>query len=92
MAKTTLDKMLNRHDKLIHSEAMKVVSHTQREKEEWVLHTLMVAGCETPFKFRRTQKYKSLAGARVNMTYYSDVEQVAGFDVDIFKIVRIKRA
>ena len=84
--------MLKKHDKLIHSEEMKIVSHTQREKGEWVQHTLMAEGCETPFKFRRTQQYKSLIGARVNMTYYSDVEQVAGFDVDIFKIVRIKRA
>ncbi|WP_299496754.1 hypothetical protein [uncultured Shewanella sp.] len=87
-----LDKMLKKHDKLIHSQDMKIMSHTQREKEEWVQHTLMAEGCETPFKFRRTQQYKSLTGARVNLTYYSDVEQVAGFDIDIFKIVRIKRS
>ncbi|WP_298772919.1 hypothetical protein [uncultured Shewanella sp.] len=92
MTKTKLDKMLQKHDRLIHSEDMKIFSHTQREKDNWILHTLMAEGCDTPFKFRRTQKYKSLAGARVNMTYYSDVEQVAGFEIDIFKIVRIKRA
>ncbi|MCL1123761.1 hypothetical protein [Shewanella surugensis] len=92
MASKKVDKMLKKHDRLVHSEAMKIISHTQREKEEWVLHTLMAEGCETPFKFRRTQKYKSLAGARVNITYYSETEQLAGFEIDIFKIVRIKRA
>jgi hypothetical protein len=36
-------------------------------------------------------KYQSLKGARVNMTYYSAQETVAGIDFDVMKVVRITR-
>ncbi len=71
---------------------MKVVSHVQREQGEWVLHTVMVEGCDVPFKFKRKENYQSLKGARVNMTYYPDYEVVAGINFEIMKVVRIKRA
>lgn len=88
--KSPVDKLLHSHESLVHSEGVKVLSHTQREDGEWVLHTLMIEGCDAPFKFKRKKKYKSLKGAKVNMTYYPAVEVVAGFDIEVMKVVRIK--
>ena len=84
-------KLLEKHKNLIHSELMKVTSHTQREDGEWFLHTLMIEGCDVPFKFKRKGKYQNLKGARVNMTYYSTQEVVAGMNFEMMKVVRIKR-
>ncbi len=84
-------KLVAKNANLTHSELMKVVSHTQREQGEWVLHSVMVEGCDTPFKFRRKGNYQNLKGARVNMTYYPDQEVVAGIPFDYMKVVRIKR-
>ncbi len=84
-------KLVEKNRNLVHSELMKVISHVQREKGEWILHTLMVEGCETPFKFKRKGNYQSLKGARVNMTYYSEQETVAGIEFEVMKVVRIKR-
>ena len=70
---------------------MKVISHTQREQGGWVLHSVMVEGCDVPFKFKRKGNYQSLKGARVNMTYYSEQETVAGMSFDVMKVVRIKK-
>lgn len=85
-------KLLEKNKDLMHSEMMKVVSHTQREQGEWVLHSLMVEGCEVPFKFKRKENYQNLKGARVNMTYYPVTEAVAGINFDYMKVVRIKRS
>lgn len=84
-------KLVEKNKKLIHSELMKVVSHVQREQDEWVLHTVMVEGCDAPFKFKRKGNYQSLKGARVNITYYREQESVAGMNFDVMKVVRIKR-
>lgn len=84
-------KLIEKNQNLIHSEMMKVVSHVQREDGEWVLHTVMVEGCDVPFKFKRKGNYQSLKGALVNMTYYPETEKVAGMDFEIMKVVRIKR-
>lgn len=86
------DKLIKKHQELTHSEAVKVVSHVQRDKGEWVINTVMIEGCEVPFKYKRKQQYKSLKGARVNMTYYPKVEVVAGLDFEIMNVVRIKVA
>ncbi|MDF1690073.1 MAG: hypothetical protein P1U35_10730 [Cycloclasticus sp.] len=51
----------------------------------------MVEDCNVPFKFKRKSKYQNLKGARVNMTYYPTQETVAGLDLEIMKVVRIKR-
>ncbi len=85
-------KLVEKNRNLVHSELMKVISHVQREKGEWILHTLMVEGCETPFKFKRKGNYQSLKGARVNMTYYSEQETVAGIEFEVMKVVRVKRS
>ena len=40
----------------------------------------MLEGVDVPFKYKRKQAYKSLVGARVNLTYYPCNETVAGID------------
>lgn len=83
--------LIEKHHHLNHSELMKVLSHVQREQGEWILHTLMIEGCEVPFKFKRKGNYQSLKGARVNITYYPEQEVVAGMAFEVMKVVRIKR-
>lgn len=92
--KSPVDKLLNKNDKLIHSEMMKVNSHVQREdkNKEWFINTVTVEGYEVPFRFKRKKQYRNLKGARVNLTYYPDIEQVAGFDVEVMNVVRIKKS
>ena len=84
-------KLVEKHSSLTHSELMKVMSHVQRHQDDWILHTIMVEGCNVPFKFKRKSKYQSLKGARVNMTYYPTQETIAGIDLEVMKVVRIKR-
>lgn len=84
-------KLVQKNKNLIHSELLKVISHIQREQGEWVLHTVMVEGCDVPFKFKRKGNYQSLNGARVNMTYYPSQETVAGMDFEVMNVVRIKK-
>ncbi|MES9831037.1 MAG: hypothetical protein ABW157_17435 [Candidatus Thiodiazotropha sp. LLP2] len=88
--KSPVDKLLKAHQKLVHSEMKKVVSHRQRESGEWFINTLLIEGVDTPFKYKRKQQYKSLEGQRVNLTYYPDKEAVAGIDMEIMRVVRIK--
>jgi len=84
-------KLVEKNNNLTHSELMKVISHVQREQGEWVLHTLMVEGCDVPFKFKRQGNYQSLKGARVNMTYYPEQETIGGMDFEVMRVVRIKK-
>lgn len=86
------DKLLKRHPKLVHSDMQKVVSHIQREEDDWLVNTLMIEGCEVPFIYKRKEKYKTLTGQRVNLTYYPDVKKVAGMDFEIMKVVRLRIA
>lgn len=90
--KTDPEKLVKKHHKLVHSDMMKVTSHVQREAGEWILNTLMVEGCDVPFKYKRKKLYKNLKGQRVNLTYYPDVEIVAGLEFEIMNVVRIKVA
>ncbi len=84
-------KLIAKNKNLTHSDSMKVTSHVQRELGQWILHILMVEGCDVPFKFKRKDKYQSLKGARVNMTYYCEQEVIAGMNFEMMKVVRIKR-
>jgi hypothetical protein len=84
-------KLVAKNKNLTHSELMKVMSHVQRKQGEWILHSLMIEGCDVPFKFKRKGKYQNLKGARVNMTYYSEQETVAGMNFEVMKVVRIKK-
>jgi hypothetical protein len=85
-------KLLKKHQQLTHSEAVKVISHVQRETREWVINTLMIEGCEVPFRYKRKTAYKNVAGQRVNLTYYPGKEDVAGIELDVMNVVRIKVA
>ena len=84
--------LIKKHKQLVHSEMQKVTSHVQRDDGDWTVNTVMIEGCDVPFKYRRKQHYKSIQGQRVNLTYYPSTEKVAGFDVEIMKVVRIKIA
>lgn len=88
--KSNPQKMLEEHQELVHSEMMKVISHVQRKSGDWIINSIMVEGCEVPFKFKRKGKYKNIKGQRVNLTYYSTTETVAGIDFDVMKVVRIR--
>ncbi|MGR8949180.1 MAG: hypothetical protein ACU84Q_14115 [Gammaproteobacteria bacterium] len=92
MLRNDPDKLLARHDRLVHSERRKVTSHIQRESGEWILNTVLLEDQDVPFRYKRKKKYKSLVGASVNLTYYPTTEDVGGFDVEIMKVVRIRRA
>jgi len=84
--------LIKKHKQLVHSEMQKVVSHVQRDDGDWILNTLMIENCDVPFKYRRKKHYKCIQGQRVNLTYYPAVETVAGFNMEIMKVVRIKIA
>lgn len=88
--KSPVKKLLDTHQKLTHSDMLKVESHVQRESGEWFLNTLMIEGQSVPFKYKRKKLYKSLKGLRVNLTYYPQEEEVAGMKMEIMKVVRVK--
>jgi len=83
-------KLLKKHERLIQSDGLRVTSHVQTEKESWFINTLMLEDYDVPFKYKRQQKYKNLKGARVNLTYYPSVEMVAGIEMEVMNVVRIK--
>lgn len=88
--KTDPDKLLKKHQKLVQTDMCKVVSHVQRNAGEWIINTVMIEGCDVPFKFRRKNPYKNIKGQRVNLTYYAQTETVAGLNFEIMNVVRIK--
>lgn len=92
MAKSPVDKLLTNHPNLTHSNDVKVVSHVQREKDEWYINTIMLDNITVPFTYKRKKLYKSLQGARVNLTYYPDIQKLAGLEMEIMKVVRIRVA
>ena len=73
---------------------MKVKSHVQREDKdkEWIINTIMLEGYDVPFRFKRRKQYRNLKGARVNVTYYPEVEKVGGFDIEVMNVVRIRKS
>ena len=88
--KSEADKLLKKHPKLTHSEMMKVTSHVQRETADWFINTIMLDGCNVPFRYKRKKAYRNLTGQRVNLTYYPVTENVAGLQMEVMKVVRIK--
>jgi hypothetical protein len=92
MKNKVVSKLITTHEKLVHSERMKVVSHVQRDTKDWILNTVMIEGCDVPFKYKRKKMYKNIQGQRVNLTYYPATESVAGIEMEIMKVVRIKIA
>ena len=88
----TINKLLDRHRQLNQSDGVKVTSHVQREQGEWMLNTLMIEGYDVPFKYKRKKRYRSVQGQRVNLTYYRATESVAGIEMEVMNVVRIKIA
>ena len=86
------EKLVKKHQHLIHSEMLKVTSHVQRQSGDWMLNTIMVDGYDVPFKYKRKQLYRDLKGQRINMTYYPDTMNVAGLEIEVMNVVRIKIA
>lgn len=89
---TEAEKLLKRHKDLIHSENKKVATHVQRESGDWIINTLTLEDSDVPFKYKRKKMYRSLVGARVNLTYYADIETVIGVALEVMNVVRIKRS
>ncbi len=87
-----IEKLLARHRALTHSEMKTVVSHTQRLVDGWLQNTVMIEDCDIPFRYRRRKRYRDLKGARVDLTYYPATEAIAGIDMEIMKVVRIRRS
>ncbi len=85
-------KLLKKNEQLLQLDDQKVVSHVQRDSKDWIVNTLMLDGYDVPFRYHRKRAYKSLKGALVNLTYYPQVEQVAGMDFEFMKVVRIRRS
>ena len=87
-----IKKLLAKHQKLNQLDMAKVTSHVQREKGDWVLNTIMLDEYDAPFQYSRRKVYRSLAGSRVNLTYYPETKSIAGVDFEIMKVVRIRRS
>lgn len=90
--KSDVGKLLKKNEKLNQLDSVKVVSHVQRENGDWINNTLMLEGYDVPFKYKRTKIYSSLKGAPVNLTYYPQIETVAGIEFESMKVVRIRRS
>ena len=90
--KSDVNKLLKKNEQLNQLDAVKVISHVQRDSGDWVKNTLMLEGYDVPFKYNRKKKYHSLQGAQVNLTYYPQTEQVAGMEFESMKVVRIRRS
>ena len=58
--KSETDKLISKHGQLNQSDNMKVVSHVQREEDDWIRHTVMLEGIDVPFIYRRKKQYQSL--------------------------------
>ena len=90
--KSEVDQLLEEHRELNHLDMAKVVSHTQRETDEWMINTLMLEGYDVPFRYRRKKRYQDLKGARVNLTYYAHTESIGGIDFEVMNVVRVRKA
>lgn len=88
--KPSVEIMSQKRNQLVHCELMQVNSHVQRFNGECMLNTLMMNGFDCPFKYCRKYKYRNLTGKQVELSYYPAIEVIAGFEVDIMKVVQIK--
>ncbi len=90
--KSDVNRLLQKNEQLNQLDSVKVTSHVQRESGEWIKNSLMLDGYDVPFKYNRKKMYRSLEGARVNLTYYPQTESVAGVEFESMKVVRIRRS
>ena len=82
-------RLLAENEELVHSTNQKVTSHVQREDGDWILNTVLIDNCETPFKYKRRKKYRSLKGAHVDLLYYPSSEFVAGMEFEYMQVIKI---
>jgi len=87
-----LKKLLLENEKLVHTRKQKVESHVQRQAGNWIQNTVLIVGCDVPFKYKRQKMYKSLKGAQVDLIYYPEIEQIAGFDFEVMNVIKINRS
>ena len=85
-------KLLKKHGQLNQLDNVKVENHVQRDKDDWVINTIMLEGYDVPFKYKRKTVYKSLKGSRVNLTFYPETESIAGIVFEVMSVVRIRRS
>ena len=85
-------KLLKKHGQLNQLDNVKVESHVQRDKDDWVINTIMLEGYDVPFKYKRKTVYKSLKGSRVNLAFYPETESIAGVVFELMNVVRIRRS
>ena len=85
-------KLLKKHGQLNQLDNVKVESHVQRDKDDWVINTIMLEGYDVPFKYKRKTAYKSLKGSRVNLTFYPETESIAGIIFEVMNVVRIRKS
>jgi hypothetical protein len=50
----------------------------------------MLEDYSVPFRFKRKKSYKNLKGMFVNLTYYPNTKTIAGIEVEIMNVVRIR--
>jgi len=50
----------------------------------------MREGYDVPFKYKRKTVYKSLKGARVNLTFNKETESIVSIDFEMMNVVRIR--
>lgn len=87
-----LKKQLLENEHLVHSRRQKVASHVQRQAGKWIQNIVLLEGHDVPFKYKRQKQIKSLKVAFINLIYYPEVEQVAGFDFDVMIVIKITMA
>jgi len=87
-----IKKLLNKHEQLNQLDNVKVLSHVQRDKDDWVINSIMLEGYDVHFKYKRRKVYKTLAGARVNLTFYPETKSIAGIEFETMSVVRIRRS
>ena len=87
-----IKKLLRKHQQLNQLDMARVTSHVQRQTDDWVLNTIILEGYDVPFQYTRRKAYKSLSGARVNLTFYPVMKSIAGVDFETMKVVRIRRS
>ena len=87
-----IKKLLKKHGLLNQLDNVKVQSHVQRDKDDWIINTIMLEGYDVPFKYKRKTVYKSLKRARVNLTFYPETESIAGMVLEVMSVVRIRRS
>ena len=88
----SIKQFLAENDELIHAKMKKVVSHVQRQQGDWFLNTVLIDQYDVPFKYKRKRRYQSLQGARVDMIYYADKENIAGMEFEFMKVVKIAQS